>query len=438
MKYYLIGIKGSGMSSLAGILFDLGYEVCGYDDDSNYKYTEAPLIERGIKIYYDQSYPLKDEIVVYSPAFKPDHKEMIRANNLRLKTLIYNQMLGELTKVFETIAVCGCHGKTTTTSVLAHVLNNIIGTNYLIGDGSGYAKKENKHLIIEACEYYRHFLDYYPKTIIITNIELDHVDYYKDLDDIKSAYVAFANQASNQIVACGDDNNIRSVSNKINKPIYYYGINDNNDFRAVNIISTTDGSAFDVYYKDKFIRNFKIKHYGKHMILNSLGAIAVAYLEGLDMDKVADNLITYEGAIRRFNETFVKDMVIIDDFAHHPTEIKAVIDATHQKYPNKKVIAVFEPHTFSRTKALYKEVVEALNTVDKSYILDIYPSREKQEDYPDITSSLIIDSLKNGESINIDKIDKLLQYHDSVILLMSPADLHSYIEKLIKLLNENR
>jgi UDP-N-acetylmuramate--alanine ligase len=438
MKYYFIGIKGSGMSSLAGILYDLGYEVSGYDDDSNFKYTEAPLVKRGIKIYYDQSYPLKDEIVVYSPAFKPDHREMIRARELGLKMFIYNQMLGELTKLFETIAVCGCHGKTTTTALLSHVFNNIIGTNYLIGDGTGYAKKGNKHLMIEACEYYRHFLDYYPKTIIITNIELDHVDYYKDLDDIKESYVSFANQASKQVIACGDDDNIRSVSNQINKRVYYYGLNDNNDFRAVNVISTTDGSTFDVYYKDKFIRNFKINHYGKHMILNSLGVIAVSYLEGLDMELVADNILTYEGAKRRFNETFVKDMVIIDDFAHHPTEIKAVIDATHQKYPTKKVIAVFEPHTFSRTKALYKEIVEALDIVDKSYILDIYPSREKQSDYPDVTSSLIIDSLRNGESINIDTIDKLLLYHDSVILFMSPADLHSYIEKLTKLLNENK
>jgi UDP-N-acetylmuramate--alanine ligase len=313
-----------------------------------------------------------------------------------------------------------------------------MGTNYLIGDGTGYAKSGNKHLMIEACEYYRHFLDYYPKSIIITNIELDHVDYYKDLDDVKSAYVAFANQSEKQVIACGDDENIRDIANQVNKPVYYYGFNDNNDFKAINVIFSTEGSSFDVYYKDKFIRNFKINHYGKHMVLNALAVIAISFLEGIDMDMVADNIITYKGAKRRFNETFVKDAVIIDDFAHHPTEIRSVIDATRQKYPTKKIIAVFEPHTFSRTKALYKNIAEALKIVDKAYILDIYSSREKQSDYPDVTSSLIINELGNGEEISIDTMDKLLLYHDCVFLLMSPADLHSYIEKLTILLNKNR
>jgi UDP-N-acetylmuramate--alanine ligase len=177
---------------------------------------------------------------------------------------------------------------------------------------------------------------------------------------------------------------------------------------------------------------------GNHMILNTLAVLAASYLEGLDIDKVVNYLPTFEGAKRRFIETFVKDIVIIDDFAHHPTEIKATIDAAHQKYPNKKIVAVFEPHTYSRTKALYKEIAASLNDIDKSYILDIYPSREKQSDWPLVTSSLIIDSLKNGEAINIDTMDKLLQFHDSVILFMSPADMHEYIEKYKLLLNENK
>jgi UDP-N-acetylmuramate--alanine ligase len=174
------------------------------------------------------------------------------------------------------------------------------------------------------------------------------------------------------------------------------------------------------------------------MILNSLAVIAVSYLEGLDMDKVSDNILTYQGAKRRFVESFVKDMVIIDDFAHHPTEIKAVIDAAHQKYPDKKVIAVFQPHTFSRTKALYKDVANVLNTVDKAYILDIYPSREKAIDWPDVDSSLVINLLKNGESISADTIFKLLHHHDSVVIFMSPNDLHDMIQNYTSLLISNR
>lgn len=437
MKYYFLGIKGAGMSSLAQILYDLGHDIVGYDDDIKQKFTEKYLLERNIKIYYDQSFPLEsDRIVVYSTAFKDTHKEIIRAKKEKTKIVKYNEMLGELTKTFSTIAVCGCHGKTTTTALLSHVFDNIIGANYLIGDGTGYANKDNEYLMIEACEYHRHFLNYYPKTTIITNIELDHIDYFKDLNDVKNAYIEFANQTDKQIIACGDDENIKSIRDSINKKVYYYGLNEDNDFKATNIVSSTDGYTFDVYFKNKLIGDFKINLYGKHMLLNTLATIAAAYLEGVDMDAVTHHLTTYRGAKRRFSEAIIKDIVIIDDYAHHPTEMKAVIESARQKYPNKDIIGVFQPHTFSRTKALYKEIAEVLNTVDKSYILDIYPSREKASDWPGITHDLIINSLNNGEHISIDTISKFLHYKNSVIIFMSPNDLHEMIEKLVILLNK--
>ena len=438
MKYHFIGIKGSGMSSLAQIMFDLGYEVQGSDKEEHF-FTQIALDERNIKLLpFDEANINNDMIVVVGASFKSDHIEVKKAIELGVKKYDYYELLGELTKKYNTIAICGCHGKTSTTALLSHVFNNVIGANYLIGDGTGFANKTNEHLIIEACEYYRHFLYYYPKTTIITNVELDHVDYYKDLDDIKSAYISFANQTDKQIIACGDDDNIKSIKDQINKPIYYFGLRDDNDFRAVNIVSSTTGSTFDVYFKEKLLINVTINLFGKHMILNTLAAISACYLEGLDMDKVAYNLTTYMGAKRRFNETFVKDMVIIDDYAHHPTEMKAVIEATRQKYPNKEIIGVFLPHTFSRTKALHKEIAVVLNTIDKAYILDVYPSREKAIDFPDVTSSLIIDLLKNGESISLDTISKLLVHHDCAVIFMSPADLHDMIEKLTLLLKENR
>jgi UDP-N-acetylmuramate--alanine ligase len=304
----------------------------------------------------------------------------------------------------------------------------------LIGDGTGHATKTNNYFMIEACEYCRHFLNYYPKTTIITNIDLDHIDYYKDIEDIKSAYKDFAKQTNKQVIACGDDENIISIKNKITTPIYLYGINENNEFKAVNIVKTNTGFTFDVYYRDKLIKNFTLNMYGEHMILNALAVITAAYLEGLDMDKVAYYLTTYEGAKRRFSEIIVGDNVIIDDYAHHPTEIKAVIDAARQKYPSKEIIGVFLPHTFSRTKALYKQIAEVLNTIDKSYIFDVYPSREKASDFPDVTSSLIIDLLNHGEGISHDDMSKLVCHHNSVIIFMSPADTSSMINNLKKLL----
>lgn len=439
MKYHFIGIKGSGMSSLAQIMFDLGYDVQGSDKEEHF-FTQIALDERGIKLLpFDEANISEDIIPVIGASFNKDNNaEVKKVLELGLKKYDYYELLGELTKKYNTIAICGCHGKTTTTALISHVFNNIVGSNYLIGDGTGYANKTNQYLMIEACEYCRHFLYYYPKTTIITNIELDHVDYYKDLDDIKSAYIAFANQTEKQIIACGDDENIRSIKDKVNKPMYFYGLNEDNDFRATNITSTSNGSSFDVHYKGQFIKSVRVNLFGKHMILNALAVIAASYLEGLDMDKVVDELTTYGGAKRRFSETIVKDMILIDDYAHHPTEMRAVIDAARQKYPDKEIVGVFLPHTFSRTKALHKDIANVLNTIDKAYILDVYPSREKQADYPDVTSALIIDLLKNGESISMDTVSKILQHHNSVVIFMSPADLHDMIEKLKLLITENR
>jgi UDP-N-acetylmuramate--alanine ligase len=437
MKYHFIGIKGSGMSSLAHIMFDLGNYVQGSDKEDHF-FTQIALEERKIKLLpYDASNIESDMTCVIGASIKEDNIEYIKVNELCNKKYLYYELLGELTKQYNTIAVCGCHGKTTTTTMLSTVFNNIVGANYLIGDGTGYANMTNNYFIIEACEYYRHFLYYYPNTTIITNIELDHIDYYKNLEDIKSAYISFANQTEKQIIACGDDINVLDIINKINKEVYLYGLNENNDFRAINITSNEYGNSFDVYFRGEFIKHFDLNMFGNHMILNALAVIATSYLKELDIDKVSHYLSTYHGAKRRFSETKVGDTVVIDDYAHHPTEIKAVIDSAKQKYPDKEIIAVLYPHTFSRTLAFHKEIAEILNTIDKSYIMDIYPSREKQINFPDVTSKIILDLLKNGDSIDADSVDKLLNHKGSVIIFMSPADIKSTIDNLILLLENN-
>ncbi len=434
MKYYFIGIKGAGMSALATILYDLGNEIVGYDDDNKYKYTEEALRQRNIPIYFDQSYDIRDYIVIYSPAFKIEHPELVRARELGLKCLQYNKMLGELTKIHDTIAICGCHGKTTTTALLSYVLTNMVGTNYLIGDGTGYANKDNQYFVIEACEYRRHFLDYYPKYTIITNIELDHVDYYKDLDDIKEAYQTFANQTKDLIIACGDDQNIRDLS--INRQVIYYGFNDNNDVTARNIALTEKGSAFDLYIHNKYIDHFNITLYGRHMILNTLGVITLTYIEDLDLKEVKEYLKTFMGAKRRFKEKKIGNNITIDDYAHHATEIRVTIESARQKYSDKEIVAIYLPNTYSRTKLFYQEEANALNKADKVYVMDILADREKQEDWPNISSKLIIDKLNNGESINIKQVDKLLKHNNSVLIFMSCTSIYRLQEEYERRINE--
>ena len=427
MKYYMVGIKGAGMSALALILNDLGYEVSGYDDDTSHEFTEDKLTANNIKIYTGNESGIdSNSVVVRSSAIKDSHKEIQKAFELNLKVYEYNEMLGKLSTMFSSITVAGCHGKTTTTSMLAHVLNDIEGCNYLVGDGEGYVNKENKLFVFEACEYRRHFLEYSPYYAIITNIDLDHVDYYKDIDDVISAYQEYASKADKMVIACGDDRNTHTL--EINKPIFYYGLNDDNDIIAKDIEYTNDGVNFDVFVEGNYYGHFELPFFGKHMILNALAVIGVCHYERIDPKEVAKSLKTFKGAKRRFAIEEIGDTVIIDDYAHHPEEVKVTIKAARQKYPDKKIVAVFQPHTFSRTKEFALELANSLNLADKAFVLDIYPAREKQEDYEGITSDIIINNLNNGEHINNDEVKKLLEYKNCVVMFMSPKEIYKLKE----------
>ena len=426
MKYYCIGIKGAGMSTLAQILYDLGNEVIGYDDVKYYKFTEDGLIKRNIKIYNDQNHDLdKDTIVTYSAAFSPNHPEIKRVKSLGLKIVKYHEILGNITSMFKTISVCGTHGKTTTSSMITHILKNTIGCNYFIGDGTGHADLKNKLFVIESCEYKKHFLAYHPSITVITNIEKEHMECYDNLDEIISTFSEFANK-SNKIIACGDDENIRKI--KTDKDIIYYGFDENNDIVAKNIVLNSDGSSFDVYYNKEFYGHFLIPLYGNHMVLNALASIVIGILEGIDYKKIHDLLLTFKNAKRRFYEEKVGSNIIIDDYAHHPTEISATLSSCRQKYPDKKLIAIFKPNTYSRTKDFKNDFINVLNEADKSYITPIECNRESASDYPNITSQIILDGLKNGELITDNEISKLDSYENSVLCFMSCASVSHLIE----------
>lgn len=432
--YHFVGIKGTGMSALAQILKELGYEVQGSDLEKHF-FTEDKLVELGIKILPFSESNIKEGMkIIKGASFNDEHSEIKKATKLGLPIFTYAEMVGELTNKFKTICISGCHGKTTTTAMMSHVFNKIKGINYLIGDGTGYAASNNEYFALESCEYRRHFLNYNPYYVIITNIELDHVDYYKDIEDVIDAYTEFANKAEKMIIACGEDKYTKSL--KVNRPILYYGIDDNNDIVAKNIKYKEDGISFEVYIKDNFYGKFDLPIYGKHMLLDVLAVISTCYFEELDKKEVEDNLKTFKGAKRRFSETFIGNNVIIDDYAHHPSEIEATIRAVKQKYKEKNLITIFQPHTFSRTKEFAGQIADVLNLSNESYVMEIHPAREKQEDYKGITSNLIINNLNNGHKITIDEAYKLKNIENTVVLFMSPNDISKLENDLIKILEK--
>ncbi|HIT24315.1 MAG TPA: UDP-N-acetylmuramate--L-alanine ligase [Candidatus Faecimonas intestinavium] len=426
MKYYCIGIKGTGMSTLAQILYDLGNEVSGYDDAKGHKFTQDGLEKRNIPIYYDHDHEIdKDTIVTYSVAFKEDHEEMKRVRKLGLTVKKYSELMGDVINMFETIGVSGTHGKTTTSSLIRHLLEETVGCNYFIGAGDGYADKKNKYFVVESDEFNRHFTDYHPAYSIITNIEAEHLECYKDIDDIRNTFEIFANQTKKLVVANGDNAEVRKINYKTK--VMFYGFNDNNDIVIKNMKLLETGSVFDLYINNELFGHFDIPLYGKHMVANAAAAITIAKELGLTVEKIHELLETFHNAKRRFAETKIGNCVIIDDYAHHPTEIKVTLEAVKQKYPNKRLVVVFVPNTYSRTKDFKNEFVEAFNIADKTYLTEIDCNRERQEDYPGITSHIIVDNLKNGDMISIDTIDKLKDEKDSVVCFMSCA----YVDNLI-------
>ena len=426
MKYYCIGIKGTGMSTLAQILYDLGDDVSGYDDAKAHKFTQDGLEERCIPIYYDHDHKIpKDTIVTYSVAFDDEHPEMKRVRELGLKIRKYNEIMGDVISRFDSIGVSGTHGKTTTSSMIKHILEKTVGCNYFIGAGDGYANKDNKYFVVESDEFNRHFTAYHPKYAIITNIEAEHMECYQNIDDIRDTFEIFANNTSKLVIANGDNSEVRKI-NYATK-VYYYGFHFDNDYIIKNMNLDSNGSRFDVYFKDNFYGSFEIPLYGKHNVLNATAAIAMCKELGISSRDIYEALRSFKNAQRRFAISKCGETTIIDDYAHHPTEIKATLEAVRQKYPNKRIVAVFKPNTYSRTRDFKDEFIEALNLADKSFVTEIDSNREYPSDYPGVTSRMIIDGLRDGELISEDTISKLGNELDSVICFMSCASIESLI-----------
>ena len=426
MKYYCIGIKGTGMSTLAQILHDIGNEVSGYDDARGHKFTQVGLEERNIPIYYEHDHDIdKDTIVTYSVAFSEDHPEMKRVRELGLTVKKYAEIMGDVINMFESIGAAGTHGKTSTSSMLRHLLGETVGCNYFIGAGDGYASLDNKYFVVESDEFNRHFKYYHPAYSIITNIEAEHLECYKDVDDIRDTFEIFANQTKKLVVANGDNEQVRKINYKT--PVKFYGFDEANDVVIKNMQLLESGSVFDLYIDGELFGHFDLPLYGEHMVMNAAAAITVVKEIGLKADVIAELLKTFKNAKRRFAEDKVGDAVIIDDYAHHPTEIKVTLNAVRQKYPNRRLVVVFKPNTYSRTKDFTQEFIDAFNVADMTYLTEIDCNREKQEDYPGVTSHIIIDKLNNGDIISDETINKLSNEKDSVVCFMGCA----YVDSLI-------
>jgi len=429
MKYYCIGIKGTGMSTLAQILNDLGHQVSGYDDAKEYKFTQVGLEERGIPIYYDHEHEIdSDTIVTYSVAFKEDHPELQRVKALGLKIVRYHELMGEIINMFDSIGVSGTHGKTTTSSLIKHILMNNGGCNYFIGAGDGFATPTNEYFVVESDEFNRHFTAYHPKYAVITNIEAEHLECYKDIDDIRNTFEIFANQTSNLVVANGDNSEVKKIHYKTK--VIFYGFSFNNDVVIQNLKMTEEGSRFDIYIKEELYGSFEVALFGKHMVGNVCAAIIICKELSIPKERIYEALKTFKNAKRRFAIEKVKNTIIIDDYAHHPTEIKATIEAAKQKYPNQRIVVVFRPNTYSRTVDFQQQFIDALKTADRVFLTEIDSNRERQEDYPGVTSHMITDNIEGAEIIDAKTIDKLQDELNSVICFFSCAHVEDLIDSL--------
>lgn len=385
---HMIGIGGISMSGIAAILKNWGFNVTGSDASD----SEAVqlLRSKGIKVVIGHSLEdvAKADVVVYSAAIKQTDPEIVEAHRLKIPTIERADFLGEITRCYnDTICISGTHGKTTTTSMVSLCfLDALTDPSIQVGAmlkplNGNYRVGNSEHFIIEACEYVESFLKFSPKAEIILDIDNDHLDYFKTFDNIKNAFIKYVKLLPDNglLIVNGDDKNCLDLCQYTNAKKVTYGIdNTKANFVAKNIVFDNDGfPEFDVYYNDEFFMNLKLSVPGIHNVLNALACTAISTEYGISKKDIKDALIKFTGAHRRFEfkGKINNNVSVYDDYAHHPTEIKATYNSLKNKKYNKSW-AIFQPHTYSRTKLLLDDFAEALQNFDNVIILDIYAARE--------------------------------------------------------------
>lgn len=388
-KIHMIGIGGVSMSGIAEILNNWGFSVTGSDASAS-EYTEA-LVAHGIPVTigHDVDSVAQADLVVYTAAINSEDPELVKARELYIPTIERGDFLGILTKVFnDTICISGTHGKTTTTSMVSSCfLEGKLDPTIQVGAyfnqlDANYRVGNSEYFIIEACEYVESFLKFYPKTEVILNIDNDHLDYFKDMDNIIMAFKKYVKllPANGLLVINSDDPNCSSLSKCTEAKTITFGIeNQNANFVARNITFNKNGfPTFDVYYNNTFYKTISLSVAGKHNVLNALACIGVCHTYGLNKEQIKNGLSKFTGAHRRceYIGEFGNHVSVYDDYAHHPTEIKATADALKNKQFNKSWV-IFQPHTYSRTKTLLQDFAKVLTLFDNIIITDIYAAREK-------------------------------------------------------------
>ena len=429
--FYFIGIKGTGMAALACMLHDLGHEVKGSDLEKHF-FTEDPLRERGIEILPFSPENIPDHAtVIIGNAFLEDFEEVAAArNNPTVTCFRYHEYLGELIKGYRSVCVAGSHGKTTTTGMMSCMLNQWMPTGYLIGDGTGKIHNDSENLVVEACEFRRHFLAYHPDYAIITNVEIDHVDYFTSEEDYSSAYEEFAENVKGALAVFGDDEKARALNLK-GKKVLYYGENADNDVVAVNVVETSTQMSFDVLIQGNLFGHFVLPFVGHHLLWNSLGVITIGYLMGLDASQIEESLSQFGGTKRRFSVEKCGQNIFVDDYAHHPTEVSVTVDTARKRFPDHKLVAIFKPHRASRVLYFAQQFAEALKKADVVYLCD-FTSIDDKQDGTDIDINYLSNLIEG--SIILPENDEgamlLAKEEPCVYLFMSSKDIYSLAEKV--------
>lgn len=433
-RYYFLGIGGIGMSALAKYLFDRGNKVMGYDKTPGP--MTAQLIDLGISVIFDPSvsalpedYRREDTQIVYTPAVPNEHPQLkffIENGNMVKKRAV---VLGEITKDTIVFAIAGTHGKTTTASFLTHFFAhlNLEFTAFLGGVMNEYqsnlVQKGNRYSIVEADEYDRSFLQLSPDFACITAMDADHLDIYGSHTNMKKAFDQFSELVKQKLV----------VAQGLGMQGISYAVDTKADYYAQDIRLGENGYHFDLVTPKKIYRNVYLHALGRHNLSNAIGALAVLDLGGIPLEKVLQALGTFKGIQRRMEVFSLENKMVIDDYAHHPEEIKAVLNTISEFYPNKRNMVVFQPHLFSRTQDFMNEFVEVLDQFDEVVLMDIYPAREQPIE--GVTSDVLLDLMKNQNKRKISKEafrTTILNSEADMVLVLGAGDIGNHIQKLKK------
>jgi len=444
-KVYFIGIGGIGMSALARYFHSQGKAVSGYDKTETV--LTKQLVQEGISIHYDDTgrdvldnYGRIDTLVVYTPAIPAEMEELKTFQEYNYTVIKRAKALGIISNEMETYAVAGTHGKTTTSTILAHVLNCTadkvnafiggIASNY---DSNCIINPGSQRVVVEADEFDRSFLELKPNYSIITSMDADHLDIYGDGEHLQTSFNDFINLSKAYGVLMINSNiDLSNFDISTSLRINTYGIDDNPDWR-LHALRYTDGKFFfDIISHSKIFRNIEFGLPGQHNAENATAVFALCFELGIDEEDIRAAFKTFKGVKRRFDfKVRTEDMVVIDDYAHHPTEIDAFLRSVKKLYPKKKITAVFQPHLFSRTKDFMDEFATSLAIADELYLLPIYPAREKPIE--GITSEALLEEVNMYEkqmSSLSEIVNDLSQSEHEVICIIGAGDIDTTVEPI--------